>query len=451
MNRHTEAARAWLDRRYRRNGQGQYRSHQPIFGIQTECSEPNRLLRLARTYRLLQVLGTLEFETVLDVGAGEGYLAALIRHLFGVTVHTTDLSVEACCRAREIFDVQGVAAECGNLPLADNSYDLVICSEVIEHLSQPVTAIGELTRIARKALVITTAEFCPLGELERTLRGYTLDGTYPHAEQNWFTARDFEILLGDDVTLTSQFRSLAHLIPDLPWSRVEMEWILTTLTATSALSVDHTGVIVISPRAGCLAAGASTHAAAPDARLIDTLLNPPTRKFPSAVPEEMGAVEASLLRSLRCLACEGTLVASPDWLLLSCTGCGCTYDVRQGVPVMFLADPTEAPLDPQIVLRQAEGDPRRQQQILELIAQLHHQQMVHHHAITRWTAAQLLRILWFCRREERFTEKASRLFLKLAGRGAREAGELRWLVSGAPEGPEAPQSPGTPGAARKAS
>src|SRR5687767_9282476 len=182
MNQHTKSAKEWLDRRYSRDSQGGYLAHQPICGLRTERAEPNAILRFARTYRLLELLQTLEFDSVLDVGGGEGYLAALVRDLGRAkTVHSSDLSVEACQRAGEIFDIQGLAADTTRLPFADNSYDLVICSEVLEHLSRPVLAIGELARVARKFVVITTAEFCPAGETERALRSWTLDRSYPHA------------------------------------------------------------------------------------------------------------------------------------------------------------------------------------------------------------------------------------------------------------------------------
>src|SRR5690349_2353540 len=112
MNHHTIAAKAWLDRRYSRKAGGDYLAHQPIYGIATGSAEPNAVLRFARSYHLIERLHSLDFDSVLDVGGGEGYLAALIRDLFGVKVaHCSDLSAEACRRAGEIFDVQGVGAD----------------------------------------------------------------------------------------------------------------------------------------------------------------------------------------------------------------------------------------------------------------------------------------------------------------------------------------------------
>ena len=135
MNQHTKTAREWLDRRYSRDSGGGYLAHQPICGLRTERAEPNAILRFARTYRLLELLHSLEFDSFLDVGGGEGYLAALVRDLFGVkTAHSSDLSAEACSRAREIFDIDGAAADSTRLPFASKSYDVVLCSEVIEHV-----------------------------------------------------------------------------------------------------------------------------------------------------------------------------------------------------------------------------------------------------------------------------------------------------------------------------
>jgi ubiquinone/menaquinone biosynthesis C-methylase UbiE/uncharacterized protein YbaR (Trm112 family) len=438
MNEHTRRAKDWLDRRYRRDSSGQYLAHQPIAGLETTCSEPNAVLRLARTYRLLELLDTLDFESVLDVGGGEGYLAALVRDLGRAnTVHSSDLSVEACQRAGEIFDIQGLAADSARLPFADNSYDLVICSEVLEHLSRPVLAIAELARVARKFVVITTAEFCPAGETERALRSWTLDRSYPHAEINWFTARDFQVLLGSSISLGSQFHSAAHFLPDRNWTKEEMEKVLTSVTSATPLSVDHTGVIVIAPRGGAtVPSGAARASAHTRRRILNRLLDP----LPSSVRQatSVSAVVGDAIVRLQCVLCRGAIEADPTHSGVRCRACGHAYDVRNGVPVMIVDgvdDRLPRSSEQECVERLGGGDPAREKSIRGLMATLHNNELVRNGDRKQWVAAQLLRVLWFLQRDEPLAAKIARLVRQLTGDRSVRREELRTMLPASAEPP----------------
>ena len=48
-----------------------------------------------------------------------------------------------------------------DIPAPSDSFDVVLCTEVLEHLPDPVAAIGELTRVLRPGgLLLLTAPFC---------------------------------------------------------------------------------------------------------------------------------------------------------------------------------------------------------------------------------------------------------------------------------------------------
>ncbi len=107
---------------------------------------------------LYQMVLQTEPRTVLDAGCGEGFV---IDHFskknpsFQLT--GVDLSEEAVAYATEHF---GDAARFRKgsvykLPFSDNSFDTVLCSEVLEHLEDPERAINELKRVARNYVVIT--------------------------------------------------------------------------------------------------------------------------------------------------------------------------------------------------------------------------------------------------------------------------------------------------------
>jgi ubiquinone/menaquinone biosynthesis C-methylase UbiE len=54
------------------------------------------------------------------------------------------------------YQINFTVANIYNLPFPDNQFDCVICSETIEHLKYPKTALAELVRIAKRQVILTT-------------------------------------------------------------------------------------------------------------------------------------------------------------------------------------------------------------------------------------------------------------------------------------------------------
>ena len=96
--------------------------------------------------------------TVLDAGCGEGFVAGYLhKRDAALKITGIDYSPEAVECARSLF---GHAAEFQigsllNLPYADNSFDTVVCSEVLEHIEDHEKAMQELKRVARNFVVIS--------------------------------------------------------------------------------------------------------------------------------------------------------------------------------------------------------------------------------------------------------------------------------------------------------
>lgn len=159
MGLYTRITRDWLEHRFRRHTPtGAYLAHMPIYGYGTREAEGNQLGRLCRVMRILRELDGLSFRSLLDVGGAEGFLPHLARQLFGAEVATADLSHEANRRARELFGLPAAAVDSARLPFADGAFDVVVCSEVLEHVEHPVETILELQRVAKIAVVLTTEE-----------------------------------------------------------------------------------------------------------------------------------------------------------------------------------------------------------------------------------------------------------------------------------------------------
>jgi SAM-dependent methyltransferase len=90
--------------------------------------------------------------SVLDVGCGDGRLTNRLvdRHARVVGV---DIAAEALQHVRTETHVAPVTA----LPFADRAFDLVLCTEVLEHLedAELAGAVGELSRVAARFVLLS--------------------------------------------------------------------------------------------------------------------------------------------------------------------------------------------------------------------------------------------------------------------------------------------------------
>lgn len=94
---------------------------------------------------------------LLDAGCGEGFIAEQIKQYFPKwDITGIDGAEEAVLFARKY--VKGVDFKVGNLyslDCPDRAFDIVVCSEVLEHLDDPGKALKELNRVSKTALLLT--------------------------------------------------------------------------------------------------------------------------------------------------------------------------------------------------------------------------------------------------------------------------------------------------------
>jgi ubiquinone/menaquinone biosynthesis C-methylase UbiE len=109
---------------------------------------------------------------VLDAGCGGGrHLCEAFRRP-GVEVVGIDLCMEDLTRARGFLHLMA-AEQAGRwlvcrgdvqqLPFKDHSFDVVVCSEVLEHVADNRAAVGELARVLRPGgqMAVTVPRFYP--------------------------------------------------------------------------------------------------------------------------------------------------------------------------------------------------------------------------------------------------------------------------------------------------
>jgi 2-polyprenyl-6-hydroxyphenyl methylase/3-demethylubiquinone-9 3-methyltransferase len=99
---------------------------------------------------------------VLDVGCGSGYLAFLLEQENPrIFVHGFDVSLEALKLATSLNKKYKLDINYQNIPENDNSYDIVVCSEVLEHLINVRHCLMEINRVLKDQgkLIVTAPNF----------------------------------------------------------------------------------------------------------------------------------------------------------------------------------------------------------------------------------------------------------------------------------------------------
>jgi SAM-dependent methyltransferase len=93
-------------------------------------------------------------DTVIDVGCGDGTIIAFCARQGAEVIFVEQdqerlAAAEALIRASPAHAYRAVASNCDPIPLPDATGDVVICTEVLEHVPDPRRFLGELVRIAK--------------------------------------------------------------------------------------------------------------------------------------------------------------------------------------------------------------------------------------------------------------------------------------------------------------
>lgn len=150
---------------------------------------------------------------VIDVGCGEGFT---IRTLKKISPDSSFVGVDPDVKAlgyAKGHDPHSSYQEGSifSLPFPDNSFDIALCNEVLEHVAHPGDAIKELLRVTR-GYIIFSVPHEPLFRLSNLLRGRNITrfGNYPYHLHTWST-RGFKRLL-------SRFVEIKETKTPFPWT-----------------------------------------------------------------------------------------------------------------------------------------------------------------------------------------------------------------------------------------
>lgn len=163
--------------------------------------------------RLACILSVLERITVegniIDVGCGDG---VLLWHLesAGLQKVGADVSLTRLHRSQSRCQALYVQAEATELPFLNHTFDLVVCTDVLEHLPAMERAVSELARICTdKGHILISV---PCYNIYRLLTGKKrYISPYTHLREfSYFDAAGFEPV----ATLINQFRKEGFLLTE---------------------------------------------------------------------------------------------------------------------------------------------------------------------------------------------------------------------------------------------
>jgi ubiquinone/menaquinone biosynthesis C-methylase UbiE len=169
-----------------------------IYNKQRTKNSLARLLIHRYYHALEKSILSLNIKMCLDVGCGEGWISAHIKNIKkNIIVNSCDISDEiikvAIMNNRDInFFVPSVY----HLPFRENSFDLIVACEVLEHLEYPHDAIKEIKRVSN-SLCLFSVPIEPLWRILNILRGAYLKhfgNTIGHI-QHWTKKQFTKVLI----------------------------------------------------------------------------------------------------------------------------------------------------------------------------------------------------------------------------------------------------------------
>jgi len=156
----------------------------------------------------------LEPKRILEIGVGEGVVMARVRERFpDASIVGLDLPDQALAEEWRELGLACVFGDATTLPFPDDSFDLVMAIEVLEHVPNPDRALSELARVCTGVL-IASVPFEPIWRLGNMLRRRYLKafGNTPGHVNHW-TRWGFARLVG-------QRFAIEHVRSPLPWTMV---------------------------------------------------------------------------------------------------------------------------------------------------------------------------------------------------------------------------------------
>jgi ubiquinone/menaquinone biosynthesis C-methylase UbiE len=159
-----------------------------------------------------QTLEGLQPSTIVEVGAGEGRITERLASRFpNASIIGLDLPDSELAGEWASLEVPMFFGDVTRLPFADDSIDVIVGLEVLEHVPSPERAVEEIARVCRGAAVLSVPRE-PIWRIGNMARGRYIRqlGNTPGHVNHW-SARSFE-------RLVSRAFDVERVTRPLPWT-----------------------------------------------------------------------------------------------------------------------------------------------------------------------------------------------------------------------------------------
>ena len=343
-----------------------------------------------RKLKIFRWLDRFDFDSFIDVGAGFDWYPDLVRERYGARAYFADFahSMNLPYGGPDSGRLDhAITLNIARLPFADDSFDAVLSSEVLEHLVRPVEAIGELLRVTRKYLIMTSLEALSVSRWQRLLAHLRVDVRRPHVERNYFLLHELDAIFAPDWSHENLFHDPSLPVSsfdrlasqDATYRRLRDPDALAAALARSVEVSDHRpgsmGILIVKAKPGAVVRPAASdvrdlarwlidRTAAGQARLYRLAEQIRAGTAPFAQPER--PVAAELLGLLRCPDCRGALEGRGPGL--RCPACGTDFPGEYGVPVLYPVRTGESAAPGAESLRRLAGNDAARTRTLERVA-----------------------------------------------------------------------------------
>ena len=108
---------------------------------------------------IIRMLDRWNGRNILEIGCGEGHLAAMMAFAGAQSVHAVDYSEEAIAIAEKHCRMPKVRYECRDYSTIEKSYDVVVLQGVLEHLDDPFTSLHAIisNNVQHDGILITSS------------------------------------------------------------------------------------------------------------------------------------------------------------------------------------------------------------------------------------------------------------------------------------------------------
>ncbi|MEK7609652.1 MAG: methionine biosynthesis protein MetW [Patescibacteria group bacterium] len=162
-------------------------------------------------FRHRATLEMIGFGKVLDLGCGDGLLLSMLKDK-GIIGEGLDISEEGVSKARARGINASVFDFSNKLPFSDDTFDVVVMLDLLEHLYDPETLFKEAVRVSKQSLIVGIPNFSSLPSRLQVLFGKVPENNRPKkGHVYWFNYNVLKLMCLHSQVKFTDFRSNTFL------------------------------------------------------------------------------------------------------------------------------------------------------------------------------------------------------------------------------------------------